>query len=386
MGRRPKAEKEESSGATINRVLSDFLNDKENADKHHNFEEEVDYKVSTGSLMLDIGTGGGLGPGLHRFCGINEGGKTSEALEVCRNFLSSVPNSRAMLVKAEGRLSPEMKQRCGVDFINDPSEWKNGNCFVFESNIYETVFELMKKLVVSNHEGVKYLFIIDSVDGLITLKSQDTPFDKADQVASGATIASVFLKKVANQLARRGHMAIFISQVRAKIEIQGKITQTTTSATGGNALLHFANWILEFERPWQKDLIKEKEKEPQHKDTNKILGHWVRVKVKKSPNEMTDYTLQYPVKRGRKNRSSIWLEKEVTDQMVSWGFVKKGGAWYTASQDLIDKMTENGIDFPEKIHGENKLFEYLEKNPEVVNILLEMFKNLLSSIQNEIDE
>ena len=131
MGRRPKAEKEESSGATINRVLSDFLNDKENADKHHNFEEEVDYKVSTGSLMLDIGTGGGLGPGLHRFCGINEGGKTSEALEVCRNFLSSVPNSRAMLVKAEGRLSPEMKKRCGVDFINDPSEWKNGNCFVF---------------------------------------------------------------------------------------------------------------------------------------------------------------------------------------------------------------------------------------------------------------
>ena len=51
MGRRPKAEKEESSGATINRVLSDFLNDKENADKHHNFEEEVDYKVSTGSLI-----------------------------------------------------------------------------------------------------------------------------------------------------------------------------------------------------------------------------------------------------------------------------------------------------------------------------------------------
>ena len=72
--------------------------------------------------------------------------------------------------------------------------------------------------------------------------------------------------------------------------------------------------------------------------------------------------------------------------MVSWGFVKKGGAWYTASQDLINKMTENGIDFPEKIHGENKLFEYLENNPEVVNILLEMFKNLLSSIQNEIDE
>jgi RecA/RadA recombinase len=44
-------------------------------------------------------------------------------------------------------------------------------------------------------------------------------------------------------------MAIFISQVRADIKLdpyaKGPVRQTT--ATGGNALLHFANWIIQFE-------------------------------------------------------------------------------------------------------------------------------------------
>ena len=101
---------------------------------------------------------------------------------------------------------------------------------------------------------------------------------------------------------------------------------------------------------------------------------------------MTDYTIQYPVKRGRKNRSSIWLEKEVTDQMEKWGFVKKSGAWYTASEEIIQDMKERGLDIPEKFHGEKKLFEFLESNPNVVEALMNKFKDLLSSIQTDIDE
>ena len=66
--------------------LSSFL--KTHKEDHYNYEETIEYKVSTGSLTLDIETGGGLGPGLHRFCGINEGGKTSEA---CLLYTSPSP-------------------------------------------------------------------------------------------------------------------------------------------------------------------------------------------------------------------------------------------------------------------------------------------------------
>jgi RecA/RadA recombinase len=138
----------EEKKITSNEVLSSFL--KQNAEDHYNFEETVDYKVSSGSLQLDLQLGGGFGPGLHRFVGINEGGKTSEALEVMKNFLLSVPNSKGFYIKAEGRLSPEMQRRSGVKFVFSAEDWVAGTCFVFESNIYETVVDAMRQLVSKN--------------------------------------------------------------------------------------------------------------------------------------------------------------------------------------------------------------------------------------------
>ena len=117
---------------TANSTLKSFL--QENKDHHYNFEDEIDYKVSSGSLKMDFELGGGFGPGLHRFIGVNEGGKTSESLEVMKNFLQ-MPQSRGFLVKAEGRLPTEMKARSGVKFVSTEEEWEDGNCFVFESKI-----------------------------------------------------------------------------------------------------------------------------------------------------------------------------------------------------------------------------------------------------------
>ena len=119
-----------------NETLESFL--KENKEHHYNFEEEITYKVSSGSLKFDFELNGGFGPGLHRFTGINEGGKTSEALEVMKNFLQ-MPKSRGIYIKAEGRLPKEMRARSGVKFTFKDAEWEDGSCFVFESNIYETV-------------------------------------------------------------------------------------------------------------------------------------------------------------------------------------------------------------------------------------------------------
>ena len=63
-----------------------FLNDKNNKSFHYNDHEELDYKIPTGSLNLDLALGGGFPAGVHRFTGVNEGGKTSCALSVAKNF------------------------------------------------------------------------------------------------------------------------------------------------------------------------------------------------------------------------------------------------------------------------------------------------------------
>ena len=123
MARKKKSVKIESGGSAtqMHQLLDQFKDD------HYNFKEDIYYKVSTGSLILDIRIGGGIMPGLHRFCGINEGGKTSEALEVMKNALSTVENAKGFYVKSEGRLDPEMEERSGIKFVKNPDNFLNSN-------------------------------------------------------------------------------------------------------------------------------------------------------------------------------------------------------------------------------------------------------------------
>ena len=382
MGRKPKdqVEPEAISGPSSKSLLSSFL--KDNKDEHYNFEEEVTYKVSTGSLNLDIATSGGLSPGLHRFIGMNEGGKTSEALEVMKNFLKTVPKSRGVLIKAEGRLSKEIKDRSGIQFVSSPDDWNDGNCFVFESNIFETVSELIKELIQNNPEENRYMFILDSVDGLITRGDSEKSLSEATKVAGGAVISSTLMKKISLALGKRGHMAIFISQVRSEIKLDPyaankDIRQTT--ATGGNALLHFANWILEFEPRFNKDLILEKPNERYDSVKNKIIGHNVKIVVKKSTNESTNSKIQYPIKYGRKDGSSVWREYEVIDQIVAWEFATAKGAWVTFSDEIIEELKKVNLELKKQHQGIDNLRAYLEENKPIVDYFYNKFINTLAS-------
>ena len=363
-----------------NDVLNSFL--KQNSTDHYNFEESIDYKVSSGSLQLDLQLGGGLGPGLHRFVGMNEGGKTSAALSFMKNFLEKTPNGKGFYIKAEGRLSTEMQERSGIKFVFSADEWNAGTCFVFESNIYETVVDVMRQLVSRNDEGNLYYFLLDSVDGLISKGDLDKSFEDSNKVAGGAVIAANFMKRLSIGLAKRGHMAVFISQVRADIKLDpySKAPVRQTSATGGNALLHFANWILEFEPRHKGDLILQNPSDNKiDLVNNPIIGHFAKVTVKKSPNEKTNLTIPYPIKYGRTNGNSIWVEKEVVDLLFLWEFLTKRGAWISSTEEFDELLAENGFPKFEKIQGQDALFSFIESDKKLCDFLVNYFKKTIAN-------
>jgi RecA/RadA recombinase len=385
MSRKPK-EEEKQDAVSSKSVLGSFL--KEKKEDHYNFEEAVNYRVSTGSLNMDMQTGGGLGPGLHRFVGFTEGGKTSASLEVMKNFLNTVPNSKGFYIKAEGRLSDEMRIRSGVKFVFDADEWEAGTCFVFESNIYETVVDAMRKLIMYNEEKNKYMFIIDSVDGLIAKNDLDKTFEESMKVAGGAVIAANLMKKISIALTKRGHMAIFISQVRSDIKLDpySSAPIRQTSATGGNALLHFANFIFEFEPRFEGDIIL---KDPAIKKAdpvkNPIIGHYCKIYIKKSPNEKSKNRVSYPIKYGRKDGRSVWLEKEIVDMLMTWELVSRSGAWYYTSDELRELAKSCGTELPEKFQGENSLFQFIESDEKLTKTLHKYFVDMIvgkDEIQN----
>lgn len=359
--------------------LKGFL--KENKDHHFNYEEDQDYRVSTGSVIFDAHIDGGIRPGLTRLCGIFEGGKTSSALSILNNMLNSVPKSKGFYIKAEGRLSSDMKERSGVKFVYTPEDWVEGTCFVFECNIYEVAMEAIESLIDNNKDGYKYCFVLDSVDGLIPEGDKDKSFYDSMKVAGGAVIAGVFSKKVSQKLSKRGHIALFISQVRAspKIDPYSKEPDKQIVSTGGNALLHFADYIFEFQSRYQKDLIL---KNPSDKkmDTKKNppIGHWAKVVIKKSPNEITNQMIMYPIRYGRTGGRSIWVEKELVDLLLGWGYVKSKGAWVTVSEELLEATAAAGVEMNVRYNGSTKFFEGIESNPELVKFLIKfVHENIL---------
>lgn len=365
-------EKNEVPGSESKKVLGALL--KANKADHYNFEEEIYYKVPSSSMIMNSILGGGINPGVVRLTGATSGGKTSCAFDFMKNFLkvsTDKDQRKGVFFKAEGRLSPEMKERSGVKFVSDYEQWENGTCLIVDSNVFEFVFDAMRQLVVQNEEKVKYFFVVDSVDMMAKRADLEKGLEDAQQVAGGALITSVFLKKISVAMAKRGHIAVFISQVRETVAINpyAKTPPKQGSASGGHALEHAPDVVLEFLHRFNDDVIREGD------DKNgKPIGHYAKCKVVKSNNEANLREIRYPIAYGRKNGQSVWREKEVLDMIQMFNLITRAGAWYYLADQLKQELISKNLPVEEKYQGINGVNAWLEANPEVVDYLAVKFQ------------
>jgi RecA/RadA recombinase len=360
-----KKNKTSSSGVTPQQQIQAYL--EQHKGDHYNFEEERTYTVSSGSLLLDIEMGGGIKPGIIRASGVAEGGKTSCALAFARNF-QKMDNAMVIYVKAEGRLSKEMVERSGVS--TDENKW-----FVYKCNVYESVIDFMRQMVKDNPSDTRYMFIIDCMDALVPRGDLEKSADEAIKVAGGALLSSDFLKRMALGLGIRGHICYMVSQVRTKVSINPyeKTDPKLTNASGGNAMLHYSDWILEFQPRYVKDIIS-----TQPAGKGEQLGHWCKVIFRKSSNEKTGTEVRYPIKYRASSGKSIWVEKEVADMMLAWDMATVKGAWVTISDEIIEEVKkEQGMEVKKQHQGMDNFSKYFEENPELGKYLFSKFRNVL---------
>ncbi len=344
---------------------------KSHKEDHFNFEPIKDLQISSGSLLLDLATGP-LRNQVCRMLGSREAGKSSASMSYMKNFLEPAVKRRGIYVKAEGRLSPEIQERSGINFVFNPKDWKDGTCFVFESNVYEAVFGFIKDLVKNNPTDTTYFFIVDSMDALCLREDFEKPFEESNKVAGGALMTSTFFKKMGLALTRRGHIIMLISQNREfiKIDPRTKVPQRQGSSSGGNSVQHVADWAFEFKNRTKDDLILDSQ--------DKIIGHYCRVEFLKSPNEKTGVTVRYPVKYGQKDGTSIWREYEVVDILLTFSLIKKDGNSYTFDESIVEELKKINLELPEKLVGENKLYSFFVKQTEISQYLYDkVCKNLL---------
>lgn len=378
MARTTKIEKtqETATGLSPEQQAAAFLKDKDNIADHYNFEKDNYYRVRASSLSLTSIMEGGIAPGAHRALGLTTGGKTSCTLDFMYHFLKRGKGNRGLYIDAEGRLSPEVKARSGITFVTDPTQWRDGTCFIYECNVYESVFGFMGELIRHNPTETCYFIILDCLDMMAKREDLIKPMEKAGQVAGGALLTSVFLKKTSVALAKRGHICWFISQVRDAIKVNPyeKLNPRQGSASGGHAVEHAGDWVLEFLPRWGDDLIHEGGVK-----TGKILGHYCRIKIVKSGNEKYNVEVRYPIRYGRKNAQSVWVEREIVDLLLAWEMLQKSGSWLKLSPELLTEIKEHtGIELPEKMQGLDAAYQLLEEQPKVTDFLFDKFLKLVT--------
>jgi|TARA_R110000744_G_C19362976_1_gene561592 RecA/RadA recombinase len=356
----------------VKEKLDSILKQKDKKDHVYNFVKEVDYKVSSGSLKLDIEMEGGLSPGLARFSGGTESGKTSCALTFAKKHQETTKDGFVVYFKAEGRLSKKMLERHGLD----PEK-----LYVVESNVYEVVIDTMRELVNNNPEGVRYFFIIDSVDGCIRKEDLEKATQEAVKVAGGALLTSEFLKRMTLKLGKLGHVCILIHQNRSKIQLnqyEKRDSNNITQSSGGNAGLHYSDWIFEFmDKNIESCRIRGAKADSADADPKgEIIGHFCRISFRKTPNEKTNKIVSYPVRYGTKDGNTIWVEYEVLQILQQFGFLKKAGPWFKFEEDALSQLEASGIkDVQKQFQGETKTLDYLSSRKDIVEYYYEHFKS-----------
>lgn len=375
MAKAKKEDEVQEVGSESKNVIGALF--KSNKQDHYNFEDTIYYKVPSSSMIMNAAMGGGLSVGCQRFTGTTSGGKTSAALDFMFNFLKEgdKSNRKGVYFKCEGRLSPEVRERSGITFVDDYEQWESGTCLIIDSNVFEFVFDVMRQLIVKNEEKCKYFFILDSLDMMAKRDDLEKPLESAAQVAGGALLTSVFLKKVSIGLAKKGHIAIFISQIRETVSINpyAKTPPKQGSASGGHAIEHAADWVLEFLPRYNDDIIRE----GAAKDS-KPIGHFAKCKIIKSNNEKNLQEIRYPICYGRTGGKSVWREKEVLDMMQMYELVTRSGAWYYISDTIKKELVEAGFQVEEKYQGINSVDQWLQNNPAVVDFLADKFSKIIS--------
>jgi RecA/RadA recombinase len=347
-----------------------------NKNDHYNLVEDIYTKVSTGSLFLDAEIK--ITEGVHRFCGPAGAGKTSQAAMIAKNFLDSEKRGKVLWVKAEGRLSEAIQLRSGVKFVKSAEAWDYGTAFLLESNTFEFICEVITSFVKQFREnGDKLCVIIDSVDGL-KLKSDANNALGKERTAGPQLIMKRFLKDMYYPIVKNGVVCIAVSQVTSTIAKDDYAPPALVSGGGGNALLHWSNYILEFSgRYWGDNILQDGPNTKHDPEKNPIVGHWASITIKKSDRENENKRVKYPIRHGRIDGTSIWTELEVITFAQQWELIETKGAWFTFPKSTADEiLKDTKIEVKEKIQGEKNMLDYLEQNPKIAKHLFDRIKRV----------
>ena len=290
-------------------------------------------RQSTGSLGVDIITGGGWGKGrMVEIYGPESSGKTTLCIHTMIQAQHDTPEKRVAFIDAEHAFDRNYAEHLGLDM---------SQVIISQPDSGEQALEIAEALIASGKISV---CVIDSVAAL-TPKSEIEGEMGDSKMGLHARLMSQACRKLTGVVSRTNTVLLWTNQIRMKI---GVMFGSPETVPGGEALKFYASTRIDIR----------KSKGDEDKDGNVINSH-VKVKTIKNklapPFQVTKFDIVFG--------EGIDRSSEILAIGEDIGIIEKKGSWFNYGETKLGQGGSNVkqllSDNPELSDEiENKIREY----------------------------
>lgn len=349
-------------------------------------------KIPFSSPLLNYSTYGGIPRNrITEFCGVPGGGKSTTAIDICKNAyelfkreydedkqklqvlvnkgdksakikleeLEDRGPKRVLYVDLEHSFDAAWSKTLNIDpdkiEIMQPPD-------VFAEDILQTVQELIE----SDELG---LVVIDSLPSLVTQSEIDKKYGERT-VASLSGLLTVFFRKITPILTRYETTLLFINQIRQNFE-----NPYVIKTPGGEAPKYYASLRMLFQLGKPVDFLGNELPMSTENPDGYIINAKI-LKQKSAPNDRKQGSYFLMCKSG------IRVDMDYAQlAMKRYGLIRKAGAWFS----FVEPDTGEILEVNEKtvkVNGMIKVYEFLQNNTEYFNRLKKYIEDDINGKQS----
>lgn len=284
-------------------------------------------RQSTGSLGVDIITGGGWGKGrMVEIYGPESSGKTTLCIHTMIQAQHDTPEKRVAFIDAEHAFDRNYAEHLGLDM---------SQVIISQPDSGEQALEIAEALIASGKISV---CVIDSVAAL-TPKSEIEGEMGDSKMGLHARLMSQACRKLTGVVSRTNTVLLWTNQIRMKI---GVMFGSPETVPGGEALKFYASTRIDIR----------KSKGDEDKDGNVINSH-VKVKTIKNklapPFQVTKFDIVFG--------EGIDRSSEILAIGEDIGIIEKKGSWFNYGET---KLGQGGTNVKQLLSDNPELSDEIE--------------------------